>query len=89
MLKNDLEIFPLQANSAETIRGTIFVQFIALIMKLTILKKMKDSGLLKKYSLDMAMIRLEKLHIIEKEDGSIEELERTKRQKVILKAFES
>ncbi|MEM3289961.1 MAG: hypothetical protein QW046_00330 [Candidatus Micrarchaeaceae archaeon] len=50
---------------------------------------MKDNGLIKKYSLDMAMIELEKLHIIEKEDGSIEELEGTKRQKLILETFES
>ncbi|MEM3592608.1 MAG: hypothetical protein QXZ12_08605 [Thermoplasmata archaeon] len=58
-------------------------------MRLAILKKMKDNGLIKKYSLDMAMIELEKLHIIEKEDGSIEELEGTKRQKLILETFES
>ncbi|MGC8663918.1 MAG: hypothetical protein ACP5TX_05920 [Thermoplasmata archaeon] len=50
---------------------------------------MKESGLLKKYSLDMAMIELEKLHIIEKSNGSMEELERTKMQKMILDAFES
>jgi len=50
---------------------------------------MRESGLLKKYSLDMAIIELEKLHIIEKDDGSIEELERTKRQKMILEAFAS
>ncbi|MEM3812180.1 MAG: hypothetical protein QXX98_04335 [Thermoplasmata archaeon] len=50
---------------------------------------MKDNGLIKKYSLDMAIIELEKLHIIEKEDCSIEELERTKRQKVILESFET
>jgi hypothetical protein len=37
----------------------------------------------------MAIIELEKLHIIEKDDGSIEELERTKRQKMILEAFAS
>jgi len=89
MLKNDLEIFPLRGKRVETIRGTIFVQFIALIMRLAMLKKMRESGLLKKYSLDMAIIELEKLHIIEKDDGSIEELERTKRQKMILEAFAS
>ncbi|MEM4058839.1 MAG: hypothetical protein QXZ12_09020 [Thermoplasmata archaeon] len=39
MLKNDLEIFPLRRNSAETIRGTIFVEVIALIMRSVMLKK--------------------------------------------------
>ncbi|MGC8724956.1 MAG: IS1634 family transposase, partial [Thermoplasmata archaeon] len=72
-----------------TIRGIIFVQFIALIMRMAMLKKMEERRFLSKYSLDMAMIELEKLHIIERDNGSMEELERTKKQKSILDSFEA
>ncbi|MGC8726359.1 MAG: IS1634 family transposase, partial [Thermoplasmata archaeon] len=42
MLKSDLEIFPLRGKKEETIRGIIFVQFIALIMRMAMLKKMEE-----------------------------------------------
>ncbi|MEM4058838.1 MAG: hypothetical protein QXZ12_09015 [Thermoplasmata archaeon] len=42
---------------------------------------MRESGLLKKYSLDMAMIELEKLHIIDKEGGQHRRIKENKEAK--------
>ena len=49
---------------------------------------MESSGLLKKYSLERMILELEKIHMMEDQEGTLRELERTKRQKDILEALE-
>lgn len=88
MLKTDLDLFPLRARKPSTMRGTIFVLFIALILRSMIVRVMNISGLTKKYSVERMFLELEKLQIIQKDDGSFEELERTKKQRYILTALE-
>ena len=88
MLKTDLDLFPLRARKPSTVRGTIFVLFIALILRSMIVRAMNLSGLTKKYSIERMFLELEKLQIIKKDDGSFEELERTKKQRDILTALE-
>ncbi len=48
-------------------------------------KRMNDSGLLKKYSVEKMVLELEKLSRVKLSDGSIVETERTARQKEIFK----
>ena len=62
--------------------------FIALILRSMIVRVMNISGLAKKYSVERMFMELEKLQIIRKDDGSFEELERTKKQRDILTALE-
>ncbi len=88
MLKTDLDLFPLRARKPSTVSGTIFVLFIALIMRSMIVRAMNLSGLAKKYSVERMFLELEKLQIIKKDDGTFEELERTKKQRDILTALE-
>ncbi len=70
MLKTGLDLFPLRARKPSTVRGTIFVLFIALILRSMIVRTMKISGLTKKYSVERMFPELEKLQIIRKDDGS-------------------
>lgn len=88
MLKTDLDLFPLRAIKSSTVRGTIFVPFIALILLSMIVRAMNISGLTKKYSIERSFLELEKLQKIRKDEGSFDELERTNKQRDILTALE-
>ena len=87
-LKTDLDIFPLRNHKESTIRGILFVSFISLIIRSALLRGMESSGLLKKYSLERKILELEKIHMMEDQNGNLSELERTKRQRDILEALE-
>ena len=81
-------LFPLRTIKPSTVRETIFVLFITLILSSMIVRAMYLSGLTKKYSVERLFLELEKLQIIKKDDGSFEELKRTKKQRDILTALE-
>ncbi|MGC8506620.1 MAG: hypothetical protein ACP5NK_08010 [Thermoplasmata archaeon] len=69
-LKTDLDIFPLRKRRESTIRGTIFVFFLSLIIRNALMRGMISTGLMKKYSLERMILELEKLHVIEDQNGS-------------------
>ena len=46
------------------------------------------SGLVRKYSIERMLLELEKLHVMEDQNGNLSELERTKRRKDILETLE-
>ena len=52
------------------------------------MRDMVSSGLMNKYSLEKMLLELEKLHVVEDANGSMSELERTRKQKDILDALE-
>ncbi len=83
MLKTDLDLFPIWGRKPSTVRETIFVLFIALILRSMIVRVMNLSGLTKKYAVEKMFLELKKLLIIKKDDGSFEEFERTKKQRDI------
>ena len=88
MLKTDMDIFPMRVRKESTIRGMLFVFFISLIIRSALMRGMVSSGLMKKYSLEKMLLELEKLHVVENANGSMSELERTRKQKNILDALE-
>jgi len=47
-----------------------------------------STGLMKRYSLERMILELEKLHVMEDQNGNLTELERTKKQKDILEALD-
>jgi transposase len=71
-----------------TIRGTIFVFFLSLIIRNALMRGMISTGLMKRYSLERMILELEKLHVMEDQNGNLTELERTKKQKDILEALD-
>ena len=86
-LKTDMEIFPLRVRNESTLKGLVLVFFISLIIRSSLVKRMNDSGLSKKYSVEKMLLELEKLSMVKLSDGSIMETERTARQKEIFKGL--
>ena len=74
---SSLDLFPLRNRKESTIRGILFVFFISLIIRSALLRGMESSGLLKKYSLERMILELEKIHVMEDQNGNLKELERT------------
>ncbi len=88
VLKTDLDLFPLRDHKEPTIRGTMFVFFLSLIIRTALLRGMQSSRLNEKYSIERMLLELEKLHIMEDQNSSMKELERTRKQRDILEALE-
>ena len=84
VLKTDLDLFPLGDHKESTIRGTVFVFFLSAILRSALIRGMESSKLNEKYSVERMFLELEKLHMIEDQDGRFSELERSRRQKDIL-----
>lgn len=87
-MKTDLDIFLMRVRKESTIRGMLFIFFISLIIRKAIMRGMISSGLMKKYSLERMLLELEKLHVIEDQNGNLTELERTRKQKDIIDALD-
>jgi len=83
-LKNDLRLLPLNAQRDSTMSGLIFVFFIALILRMRIVKLMQEKGLTSRYNLEGMLIELEKIRKIELSDGEVLTSELTKKQREIL-----
>ncbi len=88
MLKTDLDIFPMRIRKESTTRGMLFIFFISLIIRSTLIREMISSDLMKRYSLEKKPLELEKLHVVEDVSSKLTELERTRKQKDILEALE-
>ena len=69
-------------------RSSLFIFFISLIIRSTLIRGMISSDLMKRYSLEKMLLELEKLHVVEDVSSRITELERTRKQKDILEALE-
>jgi hypothetical protein len=64
------------------------VFFLSLIIRNALMRGMISTGLMKRYSLERMILDLEKLHVMEDQNGNLTELERTKKQKDILEALD-
>ena len=89
VLKTDMDIFPLRDHRESTIRGSVFVFFLSLIIRSALRRGMESTRLNEKYSMERMFLELEKLHMIEDQNGDLKELERTKKQKDILNLLNS
>ena len=69
-------------------RSSLFIFFISLIIRSTLIRGVISSDLVKRYSLEKMLLELEKLHVVEDVSSRITELERTRKQKDILEALE-
>ena len=64
MLKNDIEALPLNVRKDSTIAGYLFVCFLSLILRMRLLRLLKESELNKKYSIEGLLTELEKLRLM-------------------------
>jgi len=89
ILKNDLEFTTPHIRKDTTLKGLMFICFLALIIRMRIMNVLKRAGLLKSYSFERLVIQLEKLKAIVMEDGQIIYSELTKKQKELLQPFDA
>lgn len=87
ILKNDLEITTPYVHRNESLKGILFIGIISLILRMRILKKLKESGKNKEYSYDRVILELQKLKAIVYPDNEIIFNEITKKQQELLKIF--
>lgn len=71
----------------ETTKGFIFVSYIALIIRMKLMKMMNDTGLCDRYSIESLLMELEKISKVRLSSGEIIVSEITKKERNILKAL--
>jgi len=84
MMKQDLQVMPLNAQKETTMKGFLFVTFIGLILRMQVVKKMKDAGLLEHYTVEGLFLELAKIKKIKLANGETSVTELTKKQRTIL-----
>jgi transposase len=84
MLKGDVEASPLNTQKEETTRGLLFACYIGLMLRMRLLRRMKETGLLEQYTVDSLLLELEKIKKIKLEDGTLMTSLLTRRHKDIL-----
>ena len=87
VLKNDIDLMPSNLRTDSSLRGYLFIAFIALILRMKLMKMMNDAGLNKKYSVDGLFTELEKIKVMILPDGEKITTEITKKQREILDAL--
>ena len=86
-LKNDLDTLPLNARKEETARGYLFMVFIALIIRMRLQMILKETGLVKHFSVEKLLLELEKIKLFELSRGEILQSEVSKKNREILEAL--
>ncbi len=84
ILKNDIELYTPHVHKENTLRGLLFISFLSLILKMRLMKLMKECGLSERYGVISLLLELSKLKMIELTDGERILTEQTKKQKEIL-----
>ncbi|MCX6666605.1 MAG: IS1634 family transposase [Euryarchaeota archaeon] len=83
-LKQDLQALPLNTQKDSTTKGFLFICFISLIIRMTLIQQMKKTELIKEYTVEKLLMELEKMKKIRLANGEIITTELTKKQKLII-----
>ena len=81
-LKNDLDVMPLRVRKVETLKGLIFIYFIAMILRSILLQNLLKTTLSDKFSIEDILLDLGKLRAVHI-GNSWKLTEITKRQRII------
>jgi transposase len=87
VLKNDIDLMPANLRTNSSLRGYLFIAFLALILRMKLMRLMIDAGLNKRYSVEGLLTELEKIKIMILPDGEKVTTEISKRQREILDAL--
>lgn len=82
--KRDLQALPLNTQKDSTSRGFLFICFLGLLIEMRLLYQMKETGLIKEYTVEKLLLELEKIKKIRLANGEMITTEITKKQKGIL-----
>jgi transposase len=87
VLKNDIELMPTNLRTNNSLRGYLFVAFLALILRMKLTRLMVNAELNKRYSVEGLLTELEKIKMMILPDGEKITTEITKKQREILDAL--
>jgi len=88
ILKNDIDLMPAHVRTDSTLRGYLFVAFLALILRMKLMNMMLKAGLSKRYSVDGLLLELEKIKVMILPDGQRITTEISRKQREILNALD-
>ena len=83
-MKNDLDTLPLNARRDDSVKGYLFMVFIALIIRMRLQTILKETGLSKQYSVEKLLLELEKIKLFVLSQGQILQSEVSKKNREIL-----
>ena len=87
ILKNDIDLMPANVRTDSSLRGYLFIAFLALVLRMKLMRLMIDAGLHKRYSVEGLITELEKIKVMILPDGQKITTELTKKQREILDAL--
>jgi len=87
ILKNDIDLMPAHVRTDSTLRGYLFVAFLALILRMKLMNMMLRAGLSKRFSVDGLLLELEKIKVMILPDGQRIKTEISRKQREILNAL--
>jgi transposase len=87
ILKNDIDLMPANVRKDSTLRGYLFIAFLALILRMKLMRMMNEAGLSKRFSIEGLLTELEKIKVVILADGQKITSEVTKKQREILDAL--
>lgn len=87
VLKNDLDIMPINVKTQESLAGLLFITYLSLLLRMHIVRQIQSVGLQKKHSLEHIFVELEKIRWIELPDDKCILTEVGKKQREILDAL--
>ncbi len=82
--ENDLELMPMNLRADSSLRGYLFIAFIALILRMKLMRMMNHTQLSKRYSVEGLITELEKIKVMILPDGQKITTEISKKQRKIL-----
>ena len=88
VLKNDIELMPANLKTNSSLKGYLFIAFLALIMRMKLMRMMNEAELSKRYSVEGLLTELEKIKVMILPDGEKIVTEVTKKQREILDALQ-
>jgi transposase len=89
ILKNDLEFTTPGVHKDATLKGLMFINMIALILRMKIMNILKQNNLIKTYSFEKMILQLEKMKAVVLDNGQVIYSEITKKQREILEPFDA
>ena len=88
ILKNDIDLMPAHVRTDSTLRGYLFVAFLALILRMKLMNMMLNAGLGKRYSVEGLLLELENIKVMILPDGQRVTTEISRKQREILNALD-
>ena len=86
-MKNEIDIMPANVRKDSTMKGYLFICFLSLILRMRLMKLMREASLSSKYSIEALVTELEKNRVMILPDGTQIVTEHTKKQKEIFKGL--